>query len=101
MKNSTWAGYPRQTYKKKAWFPACSFLEDTATTLVAMFMAGRQGLFHLDGNPGLNQYEIGSRINKMLGNPWEITPVNAPVMNSLMKDSRIAVRSILESLSAG
>ncbi len=82
------------------WYPGCSFLEDTAETLVELFLEGRQGLFHLNGNPGLNQYEIGLAINKLLGNPWDIEAVDAPAMNSLMRDPRVPVKSISEHFIA-
>lgn len=85
----------RQLKLSRNWFPACSFLEDTADVVIKLFTEGRQGLFLLDGNPGLNHYEIGMKINEILDHPWDIEPVDEPVMNSLMRDARVQVRSIV------
>ena len=37
----------------RRWFPACSFLQDTADSLCGCFDRLKPGIYHLDGNPGL------------------------------------------------
>ena len=73
------------------WYQACSFLEDTAVSLMSVMEAFPAGLYHLDGNPGLNFYEIVSGLNLRLGNPWKVVPADSPVQNNLLLDERVRV----------
>ena len=72
------------------WFPGCSFLSDTAGSLVQVLQLP-PGLYHLDGNPGLNFFEIATGLNRLLGNPWKVVPVSGLVQNHRMLDPRVAV----------
>ena len=82
------------------WYPACSFLPDTAESLMHMIQTLPSGLYHLDGNPGLNFYEIAAGLNKVHGEPWTVNPVDTPVQNNRMVDQRVRMRSISETLNA-
>ena len=75
------------------WFPGCSFLPDTAESLVKTLKLP-PGLYHLDGNPGLNFFEIASGLNRLLGNPWKVVSVAGLVQNHRMLDPRVPVASI-------
>jgi dTDP-4-dehydrorhamnose reductase len=81
------------------WFPACSFLPDTADSLVQM-MKLPPGLYHLDGNPGLNFCEIATGLNRLLGNPWKVIPVPGLVQNHRMLDPRISAVPITHRFPA-
>ncbi len=79
------------------WYPGCSFLPDTAEALVQILDAP-PGLYHLDGNPGWNFFEIAFGLNRLLGEPWTVVPVDGFVQNHRMLDPRIAVAPISSRL---
>lgn len=83
-----------------AWFPACSFLDDTADAIADMMSRLPAGLYHLDGNPGLSMFEIASGLNRLHGGRWQITPTSTPVLRCCMHDDRVTVRPITDRLSA-
>ena len=76
------------------WFPGCSFLPDTAAALVHIMNHLPPGLYHLDGNPGLNFFEIASALNRLLGRPWKVSAVEGLVQNRRMLDPRVPVAPI-------
>lgn len=80
------------------WFPGCSFLPDTAESLVQILELP-PGLYHLDGNPGLNFHEIAAGLNQLLGNPWKVIPVSGLVQNHRMLDPRVPVAPITRRLA--
>lgn len=82
------------------WYQACSFLADTANSLRQIMELHAAGLYHLDGNPGLNFYEIAMGINQLLGNPWVVVPSDNPNQNNLLLDERIQVGSITRRFAA-
>ena len=75
------------------WFPGCSFLADTADSLASILRLP-PGLYHLDGNPGLNFFEIAAGLNRRLGEPWTVVPVAGLVQNRRMLDPRVSVAPI-------
>lgn len=98
--------YLDRTFREKGridastlWFPACSFLPDTADSLTQILKLS-PGLYHLDGNPGLNFYEIATGLNKLLGNPWKVVPVSGLVQNHRMLDPRVSVAPITRRFPA-
>jgi len=52
------------------------------------------GLYHLDANPGMSLYDIAQALNKKHQKNWKISPLEQPVINSLMRDKRIKMTSI-------
>jgi dTDP-4-dehydrorhamnose reductase len=54
------------------WFPACSFLEDTARVLAGVVDDAVAGLYLLDGNPGWNFWDIATALNNATGQHWEV-----------------------------
>jgi len=75
------------------WFPACSFLEDTARAL-ADALGHPPGLYLLDGNPGWSFLRIAVALNKVMGNQWDILPVDSFRWNNRLIDSHLAPMSI-------
>ena len=71
----------------------CSFLADTADSLASILRLP-PGLYHLDGNPGLNFFEIAAGLNRRLGEPWTVVPVAGLVQNRRMLDPRVSVAPI-------
>lgn len=82
------------------WYPACAFLEDTAEALTTLMTSKREGLYHLDGNPGLNFFEIATNLNRLRGNPWTIVPAQEPSQDNRMQDRNVVVRSIAQHFTA-
>ena len=78
------------------WYPGASRLADTAECLVRHFLAGDEGLYHVDGNPGLNLYEIAELTRERLGADWKIEPVEGFERNHRMVDERIKIRSLAQ-----
>ena len=76
------------------WFPGCSFLQDTAEMLYHLMSDFGAGLYHLDANPGMSLYDIAQALSKKHQTNWKISPIEHPVINSLMKDKRIEMTSI-------
>ena len=76
------------------WFPACSFLGDTADALVELLERGASGVYHLDGNPGLSLYEIASALARLHGGRWPVVAVDEPAYDNRMVDERISVAPI-------
>jgi dTDP-4-dehydrorhamnose reductase len=82
------------------WYQACSFMEDTAVSLMSIMKTLPGGLYHLDGNPGLSFYEIVLGLNRMLGEPWTVTPADHPVQNNLLLDKKIQVNPVTRHFPA-
>ena len=99
--------YLDRTFKEKGhiaasldWFPACSFLPDTADSLTQILQKLPPGLYHLDGNPGLDFSKIAAGLNELLGHPWKIIPVSGLVQNHRMLDPRVPVAPITRRFPA-
>ena len=80
------------------WFPACSFLEDTADALLELEARGERGVFHLDGNPGLSIFEIGKSLSELHANRWQVQAASEPRYYNLMRDDRVPVAPITRTL---
>ena len=99
--------YLDRTFREKGridvstlWFPACSFLPDTADTLTQILLTFLPGLYHLDGNPGLHFHEIATGLNQLLGNSWKVFPISGLVQNHRMLDPRVSVAPITHRFPA-
>lgn len=82
------------------WYQACSFLEDTAASLKHIMETLPAGLYHVDGNPGLNFYEVVTGLNRMLGEPWKVTPSETPALNNRLLDEQVQTGSITRRFGA-
>jgi dTDP-4-dehydrorhamnose reductase len=80
------------------WFPACSFLEDTARVLVETLENCAPDLYLLDGNPGWNFWQIAVGLNRAMGGSWEVRATTEFVWNNLLNDSRLSRSDISESI---
>lgn len=72
------------------WVPSCCFLEDTAETLRLLLERGNAGTYQIEGNPGLNFFQICSGINAMLKAKWKIEATDDFIMDNRMGDPRLA-----------
>lgn len=82
------------------WFQACSFLPDTAASLTEIMGTRPAGLYHLDGNPGLNFHEIVVGLKRLHGRPWSVHPSSSPALNNRLLDPRVPVSPITLRLPA-
>ncbi|HEY1013068.1 MAG TPA: sugar nucleotide-binding protein [Herpetosiphonaceae bacterium] len=82
----------------RRWIPSCSFLEDTAEAIGRLLAGFPAGIYHLEGNPGLDFYEIAGRLNRLHGGEWLIEPAEEPAFENRMRDDRIPLRPITERL---
>lgn len=79
------------------WLPACSFLADTAATLVALAGAA-PGLYMLDSNTGFSFCEIAQALSARHGNRWRITPTEDFVYDQRFMDGGVTMPSLAERL---
>jgi dTDP-4-dehydrorhamnose reductase len=75
------------------WFPACSFLADTARTL-ADVIGLSSGLYLLDGNPGWSFRDIAAALNAAMGGKWDVRSTQEFRWNNRMIDSGLWIKSI-------
>jgi len=80
------------------WFPACSFLTDTADALTDLMARRAEGLYQADGNPGMTFFEIATALNRMQGEPWTVVASDEPVLDHRMVDSRVRIASVTNRL---
>lgn len=76
----------------RQWYPASSYLRDTARCLLAVLQGSSPGLYHVDSNSGLNMVQIASREAKRLGFNWQIEPVDSLVRDHRMVDPRVEIK---------
>ncbi len=80
------------------WFPACSFLDDTARALADALEGVPAGLYHLDGNPGWSMHRIACALNRAMGSPWRVRTTEDLRMNTMVRDERMPNVSIAARL---
>jgi dTDP-4-dehydrorhamnose reductase len=71
------------------WFPACSFLDDTARALAGALDGAPAGLYLLDGNPGWNFWQIAEALNRTTRSGWEVRECQDFRWNNRMVDPRL------------
>jgi dTDP-4-dehydrorhamnose reductase len=81
----------------RRWYPACSFIEDTARALVNLAQDGK-GLFLLDSNRRWSFYEIVAALNEQRGGHWQVVPNDSFVYDQRMDDPMAAMPSLAERL---
>ena len=80
------------------WYPACSFLWDTAEALTQIIQHHPPGLYHLDSNDGHTFHEIVQVLNHLHGNPWHILPTTDHTQNNRLLDPRIPLKTLSQTL---
>ncbi len=80
------------------WFPACSFLRDTADALLDLMERGAAGVYHVDGNPGLSFFEIAARLDRIHGGRWTIVAIDDFALDNRMADERVTIAPITRTL---
>ena len=82
-----------QVQASTKWYPATSFLPDTAAVLVAI-LDKPAGLYMIDSNEAWTFYDIAYALNRLHGEPWTITPNQDFVYDQRMIDRDIEVPSL-------
>ena len=80
------------------WFPACSFLEDTARVLAEVVDDAVAGLYLLDGNPGWNFWDIATALNSATGQHWEVRRCCDFKWDNRLVDKRLPAISLTRAL---
>lgn len=75
------------------WWPACSFLDDTADALVRLLGAG-PGCYQLDSNARWTFFEIARAISASHDDRWKVVPTEEPAQDQRMIDPRVALASL-------
>ena len=76
------------------WFPACSFLEDTARALAGVLDGAPAGLYLLDGNPGWSFWRITCALNQAMDSGWEVRESQDFRWNNRMVDKNVPISAI-------
>ncbi len=71
------------------WFPACSFLEDTARALAGVLENSAPGIYLLDGNTGWSFWQIARALNQAMGAGWDVRESEDFRWNNRMIDDRL------------
>ena len=90
-----------QVVASTEWFPACSFLDDTAQVLAEMAtadLAPAPGVYLLDSNPGWSLFNIAGALNAAMGGPWQVRATNDRHVDHRMHDPRLPVPTLAERL---
>lgn len=81
------------------WYPACSFIADTASALVDLIQQSG-GVYLVDSNTRWTFYEIASALNGIHQGRWNITPTTDFVYDQRMIDSRVSIPALNVRLPA-
>lgn len=81
------------------WYPACSFLQDTAETLFKLAKMDA-GLYLVDSNRSWTFYEIVCALNEKHGKRWKIVPTEDFVYEQRMIDERVPIPALQKRLPA-
>lgn len=79
------------------WLPACSFLTDTAATLVELADA-TGGRYHLDANDGWSFFDIATELSALHGDAWTIQANEDFVYDQRLLDERVRIPSLSSHL---
>ena len=81
----------------RKWYPACSFVGDTASAL-AWLGSAKPGLYLIDSNTRWNFHEIASALNEKHGRRWKIVANDSFVFDQRMIDPRVPIPSLQRTL---
>ncbi|MFM8460460.1 MAG: sugar nucleotide-binding protein [Chthoniobacterales bacterium] len=81
------------------WFPACSFLDDTAKALAGALETSAPGLYLLDGNPGWSFWQMAVALNRALDAGWQVRESGDFRWNNQLLDRRLGMFSVVDYLA--
>lgn len=77
----------------KLWYPACSFLPDTAQMLLYLLDCA-PGLYQIDANEHWTFYEIAAALNKKHGDRWQVSATGDFTYDQRLIDPRVPTPSL-------
>jgi dTDP-4-dehydrorhamnose reductase len=83
----------------RKWYPACSFVSDTADALTWL-ASEKPGLYQINSNARWNFHEIASALNEKHGGRWKIVGNDDFVYDQRMIDPRVPIPSLQNTLPA-
>jgi dTDP-4-dehydrorhamnose reductase len=83
----------------RKWFPACSFVHDTAAALTWL-ASEKRGLYQINSNTRWNFYEIASALNEKHRGHWDVVVNDDFVFDQRMIDPRVPIPSLQRTLPA-
>lgn len=75
------------------WYPSCSFLPDTAKTVVDLALT-EKGLYLVNANDKYNFYEIVCGLNKMFNMNWNVVVEDSFGRDDRMIDERVNIKKL-------
>jgi dTDP-4-dehydrorhamnose reductase len=81
------------------WWPACSFLDDTADALARLLRAA-PGCYQLDSNERWTFFEIAQALAAHHHGRWHVVPTEEPTQDQRMIDPRVEIASLATRLPA-
>jgi dTDP-4-dehydrorhamnose reductase len=81
----------------RKWYPACSFVRDTAPALLWLASAA-PGLYLIDSNTRWTFHEIASALNEKNGGRWNVVVNDDFVFDQRMIDPRVPIPSLQSTL---
>jgi dTDP-4-dehydrorhamnose reductase len=81
------------------WFPACSFLNDTARVLAGMLDSSDPRLRLLDGNPGWSFWRIACALKRAMAAAWQVHESSEFQWDNRMLEEGLSSLSIAPRLS--
>ncbi|GAA5185599.1 hypothetical protein GCM10025771_41850 [Niveibacterium umoris] len=79
------------------WYPACSFIDDTAAALLRL-IAAPPGLYMLDSNRGATFAQILQALSQQYGLNWQVTPNEDYVYDQRLIDPRVGMPDLAQRL---
>ncbi len=80
------------------WFPACSFLDDTAFVLAEVLEGKPPGIYLAEGNPGWSFWQIACALRLAMGEDWVVKKTDDFRWNNRMEDRQLATPVITRKL---
>ncbi len=81
----------------RKWFPACSFVADTAAALTALSHSAA-GLYLVDSNTRWSFYEIVLALKAKYARDWTVVADDAFVYDQRMQDARVPIATLEQRL---
>lgn len=76
------------------WYPSCSFLEDTAASVVDAALNHPPSTYLLNANMNCSFFDIAHHLKKKHAAPWEIREITTFVRDDRMIDDRIRIKQL-------
>ncbi|WP_419871973.1 sugar nucleotide-binding protein [Candidatus Pristimantibacillus sp. PTI5] len=76
------------------WYPSCSFLEETAETIVDLALNHKFDTYLLNSNRSYSFYDIVQYLKRLHRQDWKVIETNALVRDDRMFDNRVTLKPL-------